>query len=219
MKRRDLIKNSALFTGAVATPVALNAGMTKDEFQNAIKKREIDWNDHYTNYRFLLESFTIHDQIDRVPQRLFNEVMYYMYDVDDMFHLSNYYDENSYHHAQVSRLHHAREVATEKHQVLMNDYTMLYTLVAWEKDEMWDYVVTNNIDEEDDEFIQYMDENWFMIEVHRLRSHLEKIGLWDDYRRIFNPNDRGKTGYHEMDGFLEAWGLISYIEFRKNNGL
>ena len=224
--RRDLLQKSALIGGATIAALPVHARyevckeVTKDEFQNAMSEHVSDWNDHYTNYRFLLE--TKCSKVDEVPQRLFNTVMSYMFDYYDMQDDIKYEDEE-YSSEMVSRIHHAWDIACERHQDLMFQYASLYELVAYEKHEIplipeEEYIgklcIPSFDSQTEDTWVDLKKDDYFMKEVDRMRDFLKKEGLWKQYRTIFKRTDR-----HNMDGFLEAWGLVSYIEFRNNNGL
>ena len=225
--RRNLLRKSALIGGATVAAPLVHAGyeVTKDEFQNAMSEHVIDWNDHYTNYRFILESKS--SVVDEVPQRLFNEVMSWMFDHNDI----QVSDEYSSDH--ISRLHHAWDIANMNHENLINDYRVFYTLLAWGKPKIWDYA--KNIakpskptsikdtfklalaSDEKDEFIQFINNDFYYGALCDGHLFLMRNGLYDEYQKIFSRVSHTDT--LRMDGFLESWGLASYIEFRNNNGL
>ena len=235
--RRNLLQKSALIGGATIAALPVHARyevckeVTKDEFQNAMSEHVIDWNDHYTNYRFLLE--TKCSKVDEVPQRLFNTVMDYMFDYYDMQDDDKYKDEE-YGSDMVSRIHHAWDIASDRHQDMMFQYASFYELVAYEKheiplipeeDEIGKMFIPSPSEFDGRPHVQYEQYGFgvwwdlkkdidFVKEVDRMRDFLKKEGLWKQYRTIFK-----RTDGHNMDGFLEAWGLVSYIEFRNNNGL
>ena len=224
--RRNLLRKSALIGGATVAAPLVHARyevckeVTKDEFQNAMSEHVIDWNDHYTNYRFLLE--TKYSKVDEVPQRLFNTVMDYMFDYYDMQD-DDKYEGHEYSSNMVSRIHHAWSIADKRHQDLMFQYASLYELVAYEKhesplipeeDEIGKMFIPSPDEHTEDYWVDLKENLFFMREVDRMRDFLKKEGLWKQYRTIFK-----RTDGHNMDGFLEAWGLVSYIEFRNNNGL
>ena len=257
MKRRDLIKKSALVTGAVATPVALDAGnsdaltnplideqtlyylygtleheglieftnhqggnevITIDEETSKIVMRNLGNAhivDYYKNYKFILEAkFNV---IDFVRPKLFNTVMQYVFDYDDMQDDIKYEDEE-YNSDMVSRIHHAWDIARTDHQDLIRDYSWFYQLVAWNKPELSERLEWDRPDvvyDENDGIGDYLVNKDFMREVDRMHDFLNREGLLMEYSNLFHPWSDFR---HKYD-FMDSWAFASYIEFTNNNVL